>query len=137
MYGVLHHARPYGVANYFVSLLLLSLGNCCQRASKGKSVMNAPSVRRFKAVANLRSVISRNRVAGIGGTYAICSAHPWVLEAAAQQAHEDNSILHVESTSSQVNHEGGYTGQTPAQFAQSMRLLTRRIGLGPERLLLG
>jgi D-tagatose-1,6-bisphosphate aldolase subunit GatZ/KbaZ len=85
----------------------------------------------------LREVVNRNRKSGRGGVYAVCSAHPWVLEAAAQQALEDESVLHVESTSSQVNQEGGYTGQTPAQFAQHLHALTKAAGLTPDRLLLG
>jgi len=93
--------------------------------------------RPFDSAANLRRVLVRNRVAGNGGVYAVCSAHPWVLEAAAQQALEDHSVLHVESTSSQVNQEGGYTGQTPAQFAEYIGSLARRLRLPTRRVLLG
>jgi tagatose-1,6-bisphosphate aldolase non-catalytic subunit AgaZ/GatZ len=42
-------------------------------------------------------------------------------EAAIQQAVEDNTIFLLESTSGQVNQEGGDTGQTPEEFAKSIR----------------
>lgn len=69
--------------------------------------------------------------------YAVCSAHTSVLEAAAQQAMEDDSVLHVESTSSQVNQDGGYTGQTPGDFAAYIARLGNNARLGKGRILLG
>ncbi len=87
--------------------------------------------------ASLRDVVIRNRLSGKGGVYAVCSAHPWVIDAAIQQAKEDDSVLHVESTSSQVNQLGGYTGQTPGQFADFVHSAARRMGLPRERILLG
>jgi len=83
------------------------------------------------------NVLRRNRESGRGGSYAVCSAHPQVLEAAIQQAIEDDSVLHVESTSSQVNQFGGYTGQTPQDFSDWIRGSARRAGLPAERVLLG
>jgi D-tagatose-1,6-bisphosphate aldolase subunit GatZ/KbaZ len=67
----------------------------------------------------------------------VCSANPWVLDAALQQALEDNSIVHVESTSSQVNQEGGYTGQTPRVFADALHARAQKLGFPQERILLG
>lgn len=89
------------------------------------------------SVARFRNIIERNRGGEALGTYAICSAHPWVLRAALRQAMDDGSLLHVESTSSQVNQFGGYSGQTPRQFAQSLLAAAREAGLPPARLLLG
>jgi D-tagatose-1,6-bisphosphate aldolase subunit GatZ/KbaZ len=86
---------------------------------------------------NLQEVVVRNRASGKGGVYAVCSAHPWVIDAAIQQAREDDSVLHVESTSSQVNQLGGYTGQTPSQFAEFVHSAARRVGLPQDRILLG
>jgi D-tagatose-1,6-bisphosphate aldolase subunit GatZ/KbaZ len=85
----------------------------------------------------LRDILIRNRVSGKGGVYAVCSAHPWVIDAAVQQAIEDDSVLLVESTSSQVNQLGGYTGQTPGQFAKFVHSAAQRMGLPKERILLG
>src|SRR3954449_10309818 len=89
------------------------------------------------AAQQLRHIFSRNRSGERVGTYAVCSAHPAVLESSVIQAVEDGSILHVESTSSQVNQLGGYTGLTPAQFAQSIRELAARFGLSADKVLLG
>lgn len=85
----------------------------------------------------LLDVIERNRSGEPVGTYAVCSAHPAVLEAAVQQALEDGTCLHVESTSSQVNQFGGYTGTTPRQFAESIRAAAVAAGLPTDRVLLG
>ncbi|MGA9813539.1 MAG: class II D-tagatose-bisphosphate aldolase, non-catalytic subunit [Terriglobales bacterium] len=57
----------------------------------------------------LRSVVQRNRGGGTVGSYAVCSEHPAVIHATIQQALEDGTFLHVESTSSQGNQFGGYT----------------------------
>lgn len=85
----------------------------------------------------LRDVLRGNRQSGKGGTYAVCSAHPQVIEAAIRQALEDGSVLHVESTSSQVNQFGGYTGLTPSQFAEQLRSAAQSAGLPAGRVLLG
>jgi D-tagatose-1,6-bisphosphate aldolase subunit GatZ/KbaZ len=86
---------------------------------------------------NFQNVLRRNWHSGCGGTYAVCSSHPHVIDAAIQQSTEDDSLLHVESTSSQVNQFGGYSGQTPEQFAQSVKSAAERAGLPPEHVLLG
>ena len=85
----------------------------------------------------LREIIRRNRRSEKVGVYAVCSAHPSVIAAAVQQAAEDESVLHVESTSSQVNQLGGYTGQTPSQFAEFVHSAARQGGLPQDRVLLG
>ncbi len=85
----------------------------------------------------LREIIRRNRRSEKVGVYAVCSAHPSVIAAAVQQAVEDESVLHVESTSSQVNQLGGYTGQTPSQFAEFVHSAAQQGGLPRERVLLG
>src|SRR5579872_2274174 len=89
------------------------------------------------ADSRLQKVLRGNRELGRGGTYAVCSAHPAVIEAAIQQSVADGSLLHVESTSSQVNQFGGYTGSTPAQFAQWIHCAAKSAGLSRERVLLG
>ena len=85
----------------------------------------------------LQSIIKRNRSGEAVGSYAVCSAHPAVLDAAIQQSIEDGNCLHVESTSSQVNQFGGYTGTTPQQFADSIRGAAASAGLPAGRVLLG
>ena len=85
----------------------------------------------------LRDVLRSNRESGKGGIYAVCSAHPAVIEAAVQQSSDDGSVLLVESTSSQVNQFGGYTGMTSSQFARFIHSAARNAGLPAERVLLG
>ncbi len=85
----------------------------------------------------LQEIVQRNRDGEAVGTYAVCSAHPVVIEAAVRQVIEDGSCLHVESTSSQVNQFGGYTGTTPQQFAAAIRATGAAMGLPAERILLG
>jgi D-tagatose-1,6-bisphosphate aldolase subunit GatZ/KbaZ len=89
------------------------------------------------SVAQLKSIIEHNRRGERLGTYAVCSAHPWVLQSSIRQALADGSLLHIESTSSQVNQSGGYSGQTPRQFAEAVQLAAQRAGLPGERVLLG
>lgn len=93
--------------------------------------------RSANASQRLRQVVQRNRRGERAGVYAVCSAHPSVIAAAIQQAIEDGSVLLVESTSSQVNQFGGYTGQTPDQFAKVVDSAAVRAGLPSERVLLG
>jgi len=85
----------------------------------------------------LQEIIGRNRGGEKVGVYAVCSAHPSVIAAAVQQAIADESVLHVESTSSQVNQLGGYTGQTPSQFAEFVHAAAQQAGLPQQRVLLG
>lgn len=85
----------------------------------------------------LKDLLKQNRRSGSGGVYSVCSAHPRVLEAAIQQAMEDNTIFLVESTSSQVNQEGGYTGQVPQAFADFIHSTARRAGLSGDQVVLG
>ncbi|HEV3422994.1 MAG TPA: D-tagatose-bisphosphate aldolase, class II, non-catalytic subunit [Paraburkholderia sp.] len=71
------------------------------------------------------------------GIYSICSAHPWVLGAAMQQALDDGTPLLVESTSNQVDQYGGYTGMKPADFVRFAHLIAERVGLPRDHLILG
>jgi len=85
----------------------------------------------------LQEIILRNRRSEKVGVYAVCSAHPSVIAAVVQQAVDDESGLHIESTSSQVNQSGGYTGQTPSEFAEFVHSAAQQAGLPRERVLLG
>ena len=85
----------------------------------------------------LQDIVRRNRSSEALGLYAVCSAHPQVIAASAREAHENGSVLHVESTSSQVNQFGGYTGQNPEQFAGFVRSVAWDAGLSDDQVLLG
>jgi D-tagatose-1,6-bisphosphate aldolase subunit GatZ/KbaZ len=71
------------------------------------------------------------------GIYSVCSAHPWVLKAAAEQAEEDGSLLLIEATSNQVNQFGGYTGMRPADFRRFAEQVVDAVGFDRKRLVLG
>ena len=71
------------------------------------------------------------------GIYSVCSAHPWVLEAAMEQAIADDAPLLIEATSNQVNHLGGYTGMAPADFRRLVEKIAVQKGFNAERIILG
>jgi D-tagatose-1,6-bisphosphate aldolase subunit GatZ/KbaZ len=85
----------------------------------------------------LQRIIQRNRFSGAGGVYSVCSAHPWVLNVALQQPTEEDGVFLVESTASQVNQEGGYTGLAPRAFADLVRSSATSMGLEESRLMVG
>ena len=85
----------------------------------------------------LQDMIRRNRNGEKFGLYAVCSAHPSVVDAAMRQSMENGSVLLVESTSSQVNQFGVYTGQTPDQFAEFVHCAAQQAGLPRQRVLPG
>lgn len=71
------------------------------------------------------------------GIYSICSAHPFVLEAAMLQAKADSTHLLIEATSNQVNQFGGYTGMVPSQFISYVRKISDRVQFESEKIVLG
>ena len=85
----------------------------------------------------LLGILKQNRQGHAVGVYCICSAHPFVLQAAMQHARQAGNLLIVESTSNQVNQYGGYTGRTPAQFAQFVAELAASQNFPIEQILLG
>jgi len=85
----------------------------------------------------LAARLQENRAGRAVGAYSICSANRSVLEAGMRQARKDQSLLLIESTSNQVNQFGGYTGQTPSDFAQYVGGLAAAKEFPEERLVLG
>jgi len=81
--------------------------------------------------------LARRRYGIPTGIYSVCSAHPWVIRAAAEQAVEDGSLLLVEATSNQVNQFGGYTGMRPAAFHEFVLERVKVAGLDEAKLVLG
>jgi len=85
----------------------------------------------------LQVLLAGNRRGKGLGIYSICSANRFVLEAGMLQAQRDASLLLIESTSNQVNQFGGYTGQTPEQFAKFVEDVAAEMHFAKERILLG
>lgn len=81
--------------------------------------------------------INEHKATGKGGVVSVCSAHPDVIIAAAQQAEKYNDLLLVESTSNQVDQFGGYTGMKPDDFVAYVEKLLTDNGFSANRLVLG
>ncbi|MDA5523010.1 tagatose-bisphosphate aldolase subunit KbaZ [Yersinia kristensenii] len=71
------------------------------------------------------------------GIFAVCSAHPLVLEAAMRHARDTQSTLLIEATSNQVDQYGGYTGMTPADFREFVERMADNHHFPRNQLILG
>lgn len=87
-------------------------------------------------MADLTDIIHKNRNGG-PAIPSVCSAHPDVLSAALLLAHELDRPVLIEATSNQVNHRGGYTGMTPADFIADVRARAEGLGVDPGRVIFG
>jgi D-tagatose-1,6-bisphosphate aldolase subunit GatZ/KbaZ len=85
----------------------------------------------------LQAHLAKRKQGAPSGIYSVCSAHHWIIRAAAEQAAEDRSLLLIEATSNQVNQFGGYTGMRPADFRQFVLEHVHAAGIAPEMLILG
>lgn len=85
----------------------------------------------------LSVLIARHKQGEPVGITSVCSAHPWVIEAAIRFAKKSGNMLLVEATSNQVDQEGGYTGMTPADFRQQLDDMVHEMGFDPAGLVLG
>ena len=86
---------------------------------------------------HLRAIVEQHKKGAGNGIYAVCSAHPLVLEAAIRFARETQSPLLIEATSNQVDQFGGYTGMTPADFRLFVLQLADKWQYPQEDLILG
>jgi D-tagatose-1,6-bisphosphate aldolase subunit GatZ/KbaZ len=86
---------------------------------------------------SLSNIVKVHKGGKAVGIYAVCSANPFVLEAAVRQAISDRSFLLIESTSNQVDQFGGYSGMTPTDFAGFVKKIAKRYGFPEDRLILG
>lgn len=71
------------------------------------------------------------------GLASICSAHEMVIEAALAHGARHGTEVLIEATCNQVNHRGGYTGQTPAELRAAVTAAAARVGLPAGSLILG
>lgn len=71
------------------------------------------------------------------GITSVCSAHPVVIEAALSLAKETGRPALIEATCNQVNHEGGYTGMTPADFRSFVEEIAQKVGISMDNVILG
>lgn len=85
----------------------------------------------------LLNLVQRHKAGEPVGIHSVCSAHPLVIEAAMESAAARGLPVLIESTSNQVNQDGGYTGMTPAAFRDFVFGIADRSGMARERILLG
>ncbi len=85
----------------------------------------------------LQEHLAKRKQETLTGIYSVCSAHPWVVRAAAEQAAETGSLLLIEATSNQVNQFGGYTGMRPVEFRRFVLSHIASAKLNEESLILG
>ncbi|MBZ9848152.1 D-tagatose-bisphosphate aldolase, class II, non-catalytic subunit [Mesorhizobium sp. CA14] len=89
------------------------------------------------AAARFANVAARRAAGGKGGIASICSAHPLVIEAALRHGAAHGADVLIEATCNQVNHEGGYTGMTPAAFRAFVEKHASNTSFPLDRLILG
>lgn len=71
------------------------------------------------------------------GIPSICSAHPVVIASAFAMGRARGTPVLIEATCNQVNHEGGYTGMTPANFRSFVLEIAAAEGFDAAGLILG
>ncbi|EYR77861.1 D-tagatose-bisphosphate aldolase, class II, non-catalytic subunit [Shinella sp. 838] len=71
------------------------------------------------------------------GITSVCSAHPLVLRAALRHGAKTGRSVLIEATCNQVNHQGGYTGMRPADFARLVHELAVEEACPRELVVLG
>ncbi len=91
----------------------------------------------MSAINEFLQLMKDNKAGKRKGIYSICSAHPDVIKASMMQAKEDGSIALIESTSNQVDQNGGYTGMIPSEFVAYVKRLAQEVSFPEERILLG
>lgn len=90
-----------------------------------------------KGLKSLQGIIAANLSGRPLGIYAVCSAHPLVLEAAIRQGVDDDRPVLIEATANQINQFGGYTGMRPDEFPGVVERIARKAGAENERIVLG
>ena len=86
---------------------------------------------------HLTEMVERHKQGFENGIYAVCSAHPRVLEAAIRFARDHGTPLLIEATSNQVDQFGGYTGMTPVDFRRFVLSLAAELDYPEAQLILG
>ncbi|MCL4110466.1 UNVERIFIED_CONTAM: hypothetical protein GTU68_022348 [Idotea baltica] len=71
------------------------------------------------------------------GITSLCSAHPIVIRAALRHAKETGNAVLIEATCNQVNHQGGYTGMLPTDFADLVFNIAIEEQCPQEQIILG
>lgn len=90
-----------------------------------------------KAARILATVVQSQKQGRPRAVYAACTANPYAIRAVLGQAARDGTQALVESTASQVNPDGGYTGFTPARFRHQVLQMAAQMDLPDHKVILG
>lgn len=71
------------------------------------------------------------------GICSICSANPFVIEAALEHGLQHETHVLIEATCNQVNQYGGYTGMKAQDFVEFVHGIAEKLQFPEEKLLLG
>ena len=85
----------------------------------------------------IANLVQQNRSGAPVSVPSVCTSHPGVLTACLDLAARRELAIIVEATSNQVNQFGGYTGQTPDQFADQVSRLAEKAEISRHQLVLG
>ena len=98
-------------------------------------MMPDPPDRRMPLI--LADVVQAQKRGRPCAVYAACTANAYAIRAVMGQALEDGTAALLESTASQVNTSGGYSGLTPSDYRRRVLQMAADIGLPAERVILG
>lgn len=85
----------------------------------------------------LAEMVRANKRGETAGMFSVCSASPFVIQAAVRYAKVHNCRLIIEATSNQVNQNGGYTGMKPQQFADLVHKIMEKEQVNENLIILG
>ena len=85
----------------------------------------------------LRQIVRDSRAGRPVAIPSVCTAHPEVIRASLSRAAALYRPIVIEATSNQVNQDGGYSGQRPADFIAIVQAMAAEIGLDPAQLAFG
>ena len=85
----------------------------------------------------LKTIVEKNRSGKRAGLYSVCCANDLVLRSGIRHAAARKYPIIIESTSNQVNQEGGYTGMRPREYMAQVQKIALEEGIPPENLILG
>jgi D-tagatose-bisphosphate aldolase class II non-catalytic subunit len=89
------------------------------------------------AASILEEIVRSQKQGKPRGIYAACTGNAYAIRAVLRQAAHDGTVALVESTASQVNTAGGYTGLTPARFRHRVLQMAAEVGMPSHRVILG
>ncbi|MBR2835353.1 MAG: class II D-tagatose-bisphosphate aldolase, non-catalytic subunit [Coriobacteriales bacterium] len=84
----------------------------------------------------VQEIVEKNKAGYRAGIWSCCSGSPDVIRATLRRAQATRTPALIESTSNQVNQEGGYTGMQPKDFAALVYSLASEMGVRRDNIIL-